>query len=110
MPKHTNVLPVRSLDANGQLVASEAVLTVGRDEPVPGVSGLKSWSVQGKADRVGGLPEDATLRMRLRDGRVLVGHGLLSNQRISSDAAGVRSRFEFHGTGPLDGLTDEDFR
>jgi hypothetical protein len=108
--KRTNVVPIRSLEAEGQLIATEAVLTVGRDEPLPGVFGVKSWSVRGEADRIGPLPEDAALSMTMRDGRTLTGRGLLTNQRISSSKAGTRSTFEYLGNGPLEGLTEDDFR
>ena len=104
-----NVIPVRDLTATGRLIAAGAALTVTREDPAPGVRGVKGWSVAGEASHAGPLPEDTELTMRHRDGRILSGRALLTNQRISSDARGVTSEFLYLGNGPLAGLEDADF-
>ncbi len=86
-----------------------ATLNLYRDEPAPGVRGLKSWTVFGRLGRAGPLPEDSDALLALDDGRILKGRVLLTSSRITADWRGRTTEYEYQGTGPLEGTTDADY-
>src|SRR2546426_10764359 len=79
MPYRT--LSVRSIGVGSKELGS-AILTLQRDDPEPGVRGLKSWQFSGQTDRAGLLPEEAELTATLDDGRELNGLAILTSHRI----------------------------
>lgn len=102
------LMTVESLQVGARRLG-RATLNLYRDEPVPGVRGLKSWTVFGQLGRAGPLPEDADAVMVLDDGRMLKGRALLTSTRISADWRGSTTAYEYRGTGPLEGTTDADY-
>jgi hypothetical protein len=101
MPYRT--LSVRSIGVGSKELGS-AILTLQRDDPEPGVRGLKSWQFSGQTDRAGLLPEEAELTATLHDGRELSGLAILTSHRIDMAVTWV-----YRGTGPLHGTTDADY-
>jgi hypothetical protein len=80
-------------------------LTLERDDPMPDVHGLKSWSA---SLAVEGYPLADISRDRVRfratgDGRRFAGDVYVTNTRVSS-ATGIDVTLQ--GTGPLDGFDD----
>lgn len=102
------VVSVHSLQVGAEALG-RAKLSLHRDEPAPGVRGLKSWALSGRLDRAGPLPEDSDAVITLDDGRVLKGRALLANSRISADSRGAVTEYEYRGTGPLEGTNDADY-
>ena len=79
-------MPYRTLWIRSLRVGTEdldpATLNLRRDDPMPGVQGLKSWGITGELDRAGTLPEDAQVVAILDDGREVRGRVLLTGHRM----------------------------
>jgi hypothetical protein len=102
------LVSVESLQVGAEELG-RAILSLHREEPAPGVRGLKSWALSGRLERAGLLPEDSDATITLDDGRVLKGRALLTNSRISAGSWGVATEYEYRGTGPLEGTNDADY-
>lgn len=105
---HYRHLPVDALRVGDQDLGA-AILTLQRDDPLPGVRGLKSWRLSGELEGPSELPDDAEISALLRDARVLTGRALLTGHRISVERGSASVAYEYRGTGPLSGATEEDY-
>lgn len=105
---HYRQLPVEALRV-GDREFGAATLTLQRDDPLPGVRGLKSWRLSGELDGPSQLPEDAEITALLADTRVLTGRALLTGHRTSVTRGSAWVEYEYRGTGPLRGTTEEDY-
>lgn len=85
------------------------MLTLQRDDPVPGVRGLKSWRLSGDLIEPTQLPEDARIEATVGDGRLLSGRALLTGHNIAVNRDVASVTYEYQGTGPLAGTTEGDY-
>lgn len=104
-------MPVRSFPIASLRAGSEdlgrAMLRLRRNDPDPDIPGIKSWLVSGRTEFLGPLPNDIDIVAILVDGRKLAGRVVLTSHTINSQTG--RAGFRYSGTGPLDGIQDEDF-
>ena len=87
----------------------QAILTLQRDDPLPGVRGLKSWRISGELVEQRPLPDEADVTALMGYARLLTGRVLLVGHRISVDRGSASVEYEYKGTGPLSGTTEEDY-
>lgn len=71
-------------------------LHVTRDDPMPGVAGLTSWTISAITDPIWMEPDDHPVEAVSTDGQRFSGRAILTNTN------GTAHRFQ--GNGPLDGF------